>query len=220
MVREVSQALKVSKLTLLKDQDSEDSQAEEAFIMDSVASVMSALTRTLAVSVVLVQNRADVVLTSEMVSRVSTVLVVVTVLFVLALVTSVVLLLVSVELAMLSTTEVMLLRPEAVITFKAVSLAATPILVSATLVPVKLFQVDRPKAPSMVTTVATAVTVTAATVTAVTVTAMVATAVTATVTVDTVVTATVATVAVDMGGDYITDKEQTGMSDLSHISYF
>ena len=100
VVRLVSQALKVFKPTLLKDQDLKDSLAEEAFIMASVDSVMSVPTRTLAVSVVLVMSKPRKVLTSDMASKASTVLAVVMIVSVTALATSAAQLMVSNNITM------------------------------------------------------------------------------------------------------------------------
>ena len=71
VVREVSQAFTASKPTLLKDQDSADSRAEEASITASADSVMSAPTRTSAVSAVLVRSKPSAVSTTDVVATVA-----------------------------------------------------------------------------------------------------------------------------------------------------
>ena len=106
VVREVSQAFMASKLILLKDQDLVDLRAAEASITACVDSVMSVLTRTWAVSVVLVSSKPNVVLISDTVSEASTELVAVMIVFALVLLDLVVLVKVSANKALFLTLEV------------------------------------------------------------------------------------------------------------------
>ena len=141
VVRLVSQALKVFKPTLLKDQDLKDSLAEEAFIMASVDSVMSVPTRTLAVSVVLVMSKPRKVLTSDMASKASTVLAVVMIVSVTALATSAAQLMVSNNITMFLALRATLSSTKVESMSKLVSPpVANQTNVSATLAPEKLFQ--------------------------------------------------------------------------------
>ena len=91
VVNEVSQALEVSMLILLKDQDSLDFLAEVASIITFEVSAMSVPIRTLAASVALVQSKTNAFLTLTEASKALTVLVAVMDVFVLALAASAVL---------------------------------------------------------------------------------------------------------------------------------
>merc|ERR1712038_1021350 len=157
VVREVSQALEVTKLTLLRDQDLADSRAVEASTTVSVDLVMSVPTRTSAVFLVSVLVNPNVVLTTDMVSEAPTALVAVTIRFALALLASVALVMVSANKALFLMPEVTISSLEAATKSDLVLPTADQTEVFTASVLVKEFQVDSVKVASTEATAAATV---------------------------------------------------------------